>query len=273
MHRIIAPCSWHYEERGHGPPLLLIHGLGASKFSFRKNLARLGEKFRVVAVDLPAHGDSPAPLDGDYRLQTLTRGLHDFLALRGMANAAVAGNCLGGSLALMLARDYPSLVSRLILLDPAVALTRVPLLFYPLRLPLIGGLTAALMGPWLIRLALGQAYHRRELITPEVVAGYARAYRRLSRRLAFRNFCRQLTIPPLPEIAALLREIRQRAVLVWGEKDRVLPVGQAPWVAGHLPNLAGRPHILKGVGHAPQEEAPDAVNEIIIDFLTHSRNN
>ena len=162
MAQIVDPGSWHVEKEGDGPPLLLIHGLGASSFSFRENLKPLGKKFRVLAPDLPAHGYSPAPLDGDYRLETLTRGLRDFLDLKGLRQAAVAGNCLGGSLALMLARDYPERVSALILLDPAVALTRVPWMFYPLRLPFLGGLAAALSGPWIIPFALGLAYHRRE---------------------------------------------------------------------------------------------------------------
>jgi pimeloyl-ACP methyl ester carboxylesterase len=271
MAQIVDPGSWHVEKEGDGPPLLLIHGLGASSFSFRENLKPLGKKFRVLAPDLPAHGYSPAPLDGDYRLETLTRGLRDFLDLKGLRQAAVAGNCLGGSLALMLARDYPERVSALILLDPAVALTRVPWMFYPLRLPFLGGLAAALSGPWIIPFALRLAYHRRELITPEVVAGYARPFQELPRRLAFRRLCQQLKIPPPPEIEAMLQKIRQPTVLIWGEEDRILPVSQASWVKARLPHALYKP--LPEVGHAPQEEDPTAVNEIIIDFLTHSINN
>jgi pimeloyl-ACP methyl ester carboxylesterase len=271
MPQIVDPSTWHFVEQGGGPPLLLIHGLGASSFSFRHNLMPLGKKFRVLAPDLPAHGSSPAPLDGDYRLEALARGLNDFLELHGIRQAAVAGNSLGGSLALLLARDYPERVSALILLGPAVAVTRVPWIFYPLRLPLVGELAAALTGPWTIHLALRLAYHRRELITPEVVAGYARSVREFPRRLAFRRFCQQLQIPPLPEIAAMLQKIHQPTVLIWGQEDRILPVRQAAWVQERLPQA--RTHLLRDVGHAPQEEAPTAVNEIIIDFLTRTINN
>jgi pimeloyl-ACP methyl ester carboxylesterase len=271
MAQIVDPGSWHVAEQGDGPPLLLLHGLGASGFSFRKNLEPLGEKFRVLAPDLPAHGYSPGPLDGDYRLETLTQGLRDLLDRRGLRQVAVAGNCLGGSLALMLARDYPERVSALILLDPAVALTRVPWIFYPLRLPFLGGLAAALSGPWIIPFALRLAYHRRELITPEVVAGYARPFQELPRRLAFRRLCQQLKIPPLPEIEAMLHKIHQPTVLIWGQEDRILPVSQASWVKARLPQARYKP--LPEVGHAPQEEDPAAVNEIIIAFLTSSINN
>ncbi|MHB8068911.1 MAG: alpha/beta fold hydrolase [Desulfobaccales bacterium] len=271
MARIVDPITWHFAEQGDGPPLLLLHGLGASSFSFRHNLSPLAEKFRVLAPDLPGHGSSPAPLDADYRLEALIRGLHGFLELRGLRQVAVAGNSLGGGLALMLARDYPERVAALILLDPAVAITRAPWIFYPLRLPVVGGIAAALLGPWAISLALRQAYYRRATITPEVVAGYARPFKELARRLAFGRFCQQLRIPFLGDIEAMLPQIKQPTLLIWGERDRILPVSQAFWIKERLPQARFQP--LKDVGHAPQEEAPAAVNEIIIDFLTRTINN
>jgi len=271
MNLIAPPSHLHFAEQGSGPPLLLLHGLGASGFSWRDNLGPLSRHFRVLAPDLPGHGRSPAPLDGDYSLEALVQGVVGFMDRRGLPRAALAGNSMGGSLALMLARDYPERVSALILLDPAVALTRVPWMFYPLRLPFLGGLAAALAGPWIIPFALGLAYHRRELITPEVLAGYARPFQELPRRLAFRRMCQQLKIPSLPEIEVMLHKIHQPTGLIWGKEDRILPVSQASWVKARLPHALYKP--LPEVGHAPQEEDPEAVNEIIIDFLTHSINN
>jgi len=261
--------KWYFESRGHqGPVLLLLHGLGASSFSWRHNVAPLARHFQVLAVDLPGHGRSPAPLNADYHQEALARGIMAFLDRRGICKAAVAGNSLGGGLALMLARDYPERVDALILLAPAVALRRVPWLFYPLRLPGLGLLASALLGPWIIPLALRLAYHRRELITPEVVAGYAAPYRELNRRLALPRLCRQLQVPPGAEIEALLNKIRQPTAIVWGEQDRILPVAQAAWLKARLPQA--ELHLLPEIGHAPQEEAPEAVNKIIIAFLARS---
>ncbi len=264
--------EWYFESQGHkGPTLLLLHGLGASSFSWRHNLTPLARHFQVLAVDLPGHGRSPASLDADYHQEALARGIMDFLQRRGIRKAAVAGNSLGGGLALMLARDYPERVEALILLAPAVALRRVPWLFYPLRLPGLGLMAAALMGPWIIPLALRLAYHRPQLITPEVVAGYAAPYRELSRRLALRRICRQLQVPPWSEIEALLSKIHQPTAIVWGEEDRILPVAQAAWLKARLPQAELR--LLPEIGHAPQEEAPATVNKIIIAFLTRSLKN
>ena len=271
MTQIAAPSSWHFEDRGQGPPLLLLHGLGASSFSWRHNLAPLGRHFRVLAPDLPPHGRSPAPLNADYTIAALADAVLDFLDRQGIPRAALAGNSLGGGLALLLARDYPERFPALALLAPAAALTRVPWIFYPLRLPWLGPLAAVLLGPWIIPLALRLAYHRWELITPEVVAGYALPFRDRRRRLALASLCRQLQIGPLSQVEALLQEIRQPVALIWGAKDRILPVNQAYWMKARLPQAEF--HLLPEVGHAPQEEAPAAVNKIIIAFLTRSLKN
>ncbi|RJR42631.1 MAG: alpha/beta fold hydrolase [Deltaproteobacteria bacterium] len=266
------PNRWHFVGQGSGPPLLLLHGLGASGFSWRDNIGPLARRFRVLAPDLPAHGRSPAIPDGDYSLEGMVRGIVAFMDQQGIPRAAVAGNSLGGGLALMLARDYPERVSALVLLAPAAAMRRLPLIFYPLRLPGVGKLLASFfLGPWIIPFALRLIYHRRELITPWVAAGYANPFREPRRRLALAALCRRAQIPPRAEIEAMLAQLRQPITIIWGKEDRILPVKQAFWVKERLPQAEF--HLLPSVGHAPQEEAPEAVNEIIIDFLTRSRNN
>jgi pimeloyl-ACP methyl ester carboxylesterase len=268
---LIDRNGWYYRTQGRGPNLVLLHGLGASSFSWRHNLASLGRHFRVCALDLPAHGRSLALLNADYSVTALVRGILDFLDRHSIAPAALAGNSLGGGLALLLAKEHPERFPALVLLAPAVALRRIPYIFYPLRLPLLGVLAAALLGPWIIPPALRLAYHRRELITPEVVAGYATPYRNLRRRLALGSLCRQLDLLPLNQVESLLQSIRQPVCLIWGEQDRILPVRQAYWLKERLPQ-AGL-HLLPGVGHAPQEETPAEVNKIIIAFLSGSLNN
>jgi len=263
--------EWAFTVQGRGPDLLLLHGFGASSFSWRDNVGPLSRHYRVWTLDLPAHGASPAPLEADYSLEALARGVLDFMDRRGIRKAAVVGNSLGGSLALLLARDHPERVTALVLIAPGVAVRRIPWIFYPLRLPGLGLIAAALLGPWLMPLALRVAYHRRDLITPEVVAAYAAPFRDLRRRLAIRRLCRQLRLQPLEEIAAWLGQLRQPAVIIWGREDLILPVTQAYWLKDQMPRADF--HLLPEVGHAPQEEVPEVVNKIIIDFLGASLKN
>jgi pimeloyl-ACP methyl ester carboxylesterase len=263
--------EWYFKVAGPGPPLVLLHGMGASSFSWRHNLGPLARHFRVWAPDLPGHGRSPADPGADYCLEALSRGVLAFLDRQGIGPAALAGNSLGGGLALLLARDHPEQIAALVLLAPAAALTRLPWLCHPLRLPGLGRLCASLLGPWLIPWALRLAYHRRELITPEVVAGYAAPFRDLNHRLALRRLCLQARIRPLAEIENLLRNIRQPVTLIWGARDRILLPDQALWLKARLPQA--ELHLLPEVGHVPQEEAPAAVNKIIIAFLQRSLKN
>jgi pimeloyl-ACP methyl ester carboxylesterase len=268
---VIHPRDWCVEIEGQGPDLVLLHGLGASSFSWRHNRTELARHFRVITPDLPGHGRSPAPPEEDYHLDALVRSVLDFLDWQGLDTVALGGNSLGGGLSLVLARERPARVSALVLLAPAAALTRVPYAFLPLRLPLLGYAVAALLGPWFLPWFMRLVYCRPERLIPEAVPGYAPPYRDFRRRLALRQICRHLEIRPLTEIAALLRAVTQPTTLIWGEQDRILPPAQGRWMAEHLSRAEF--HLLPQVGHAPQEEAPGPVNKIIIDFLGRSLKN
>jgi pimeloyl-ACP methyl ester carboxylesterase len=263
--------AWFCQEAGRGLPLVLLHGLGASSFSWRGNIGPLSFHYHVLAPDLPAHGRTPPGAVPYYDLSTLTRELLHLLDTHGVAQAALAGNSLGGTLALLLARDYPERFPALVLLAPAVAVARLPWPFYLLRLPLLGAALAALLGPWTARAGLHYAYYRRELITPEVIAGYTPTLRALANRLALRRLICQIDPLPLSQVADLLRQLTQPVCLIWGEQDLILPPKQGFWLKEHLPRAELQ--ILPGVGHAPQEEAPELVNEIIIAFLARSLKN
>lgn len=268
---MIHPRDWHVEIAGQGPALVLLHGLGASSFSWRHNRAALSRHFRVITPDLPGHGKSPAPPDGDYRVETLLRGVRDFLDWHKLKSVVLGGNSLGGGLSLLLAGKCPERVRALVLLAPAAASTRIPYAFYLMRAPVLGYALAALSGPWFLPWFMRLVYCHPENIIPEALAGYAPPYRNLSRRLALRRVCRQLEVRPQEEIAGLLRRLTLPASLIWGARDRILPPAQGRWIKNHLPQAEF--HLLAEVGHAPQEEAPAVVNKIIIDFLGRSLNN
>jgi len=263
--------DWYVAEAGQGFPLVLLHGLGASSFSWRENLGPLSRRYRVLAPDLPGHGRTSAAAVPDFRLETLSVEIVRLLNRRGVDRAALAGNSLGGGLALLLARHQPERFPALVLLAPAVCLRRPPTLFYPLRLPLLGLLAAALLGPWIVPLALRQAYHRSELITPEVVAGYALTFRSLANRLAIRRLVGQIEAWPPARVENLVRQITQPLCLIWGKEDRILPLDQAEWLRKRLPQA--EVHLLPEVGHAPQEEDPALVNEIAVAFLEKTLRN
>jgi pimeloyl-ACP methyl ester carboxylesterase len=268
---VIHPRDWYVEIQGQGPDLVLLHGLGASSFSWRHNRGPLSRHFRLITPDLPGHGRSPAPRPGDYRIDSLLRGILDFLDWHQLTTVVLGGNSLGGGLSLLAAAEQPGRIAALALLAPAAAVSRLPYAFYPLRLPVLGYAVAALLGPWFLPLFMRLVYYDAERMIPEAVAGYAPPYRDLNRRLALRQLCRQLESRPLDEISARLQVLTQPVTLIWGEQDHILPISQGYWLKQHLPQAQF--HRLPQVGHAPQEEAPAVVNKIIIDFLARSLKN
>ncbi|HZE20528.1 MAG TPA: alpha/beta fold hydrolase, partial [Desulfobaccales bacterium] len=184
---MIHPRDWYVEIQGQGPDLVLLHGLGASSFSWRHNRAALSRHFRVITPDLPGHGRSPAPPQGDYRIDSLLRGVLDFLDWHNLTTVALGGNSLGGGLSLLAAAAQPERIAALTLLAPAAAVPRVPFAFYPLRLPVLGYAVAALLGPWFLPLFMRLIYYDAGRMIPEAAAGYAPPYRDLHRRLALRQ--------------------------------------------------------------------------------------
>jgi pimeloyl-ACP methyl ester carboxylesterase len=145
---------------------------------------------------------------------------------------------------------------------------RVPYAFLPLRLPVLGYAVASFLGPWLLPWFMRLVYcHRTD---DSEAGGRLRPLPGPCRRLALRQVCRHLEIRPLTEIAALLQGLASPGPY-WGERDRILDPAQGHWIAAHLPQAEF--HLLPEVGHAPQEEAPEPVNKIIIDFLGRSLKN
>ena len=106
----------HYQERGTGDALVLIHGNNSSAYSWRDVFDELAKEFRVVALDLKGFGFTSKP-EGDYRLETqaaLVIGLLDQLKIE---RATLCGSSMGGGVALAAAINYPQRVRSLVLVD------------------------------------------------------------------------------------------------------------------------------------------------------------
>ncbi len=103
----------HYREKGTGAPLLLVHGLMTTSYSFRYVLGPLSESRRVIALDLPGAGRSDM-VRGTYAPDVLARFLGDFMTTLGIEGSDIVGNSMGGYLTLRLAVERPSLIRRLV---------------------------------------------------------------------------------------------------------------------------------------------------------------
>jgi pimeloyl-ACP methyl ester carboxylesterase len=259
----VSSVRVHFVEAGEGAPLILIHGFGASTFGFRHTIPELARHFRAIALDLKGFGLSERPPGGDYSLTAQARLVSEFMEGMGIQRAAVLGHSMGGEIAMRLAINHPERVERLILVDSAGG-----------REARYRGTGGSFLRPLLPVVALFTLHSRRfrslslrsgvydpAYLTPEVLEGYFRPTRI---RGHLRGLGELLTSrrndPPLDPSA-----IVQPTLILWGEKDRWLPVSQGQRLHEQIPG--SQIVIIPKAGHLPLEEQPDESNRAILEFL------
>jgi pimeloyl-ACP methyl ester carboxylesterase len=250
-----------YVRAGQGPPVVLLHGLASSIYTWRHVLPALAARHDVVAIDLPGFGDSevPARFDGVQAMRTVI-ALTDRL---GLARASLVGNSLGGAIAVAIAARTPERVDRLVLVDAA------GYNFRPADRPWIVRLVAAVPGPLadamplrpMVTLALRQVFHDRRLVTPDEVAEYVAPLRRPGAVRVIRQILLSEDALGFPEI---VRGVRAPTLVVWGRYDRWIPARDAERFASDVP---GARVVLLDAGHMPQEERPAETAGLIEEFL------
>lgn len=253
------------------PPVLLLHGWGASIYMWRAwfvPLAAAGR--RAVAVDLPGHGLSDKPTEPSaYRLEQLVAVVHELLDRERWAAVDVVAQSMAGTVALELALADPR-VRRQVLVNPAVfGRIRLQALGRALSPGLVDLVLPRLVTRGIVSRAHRLVYGDPSLITrrdedeywaPSQYPSYARAMRRLLHEF-------QWSRPPADQMAARLRQLPREALIVLGTRDRLVR-DSAPYAAAL--RAAGAPlvvHEVAGGGHAVNEERPRDVLDVVLPFL------
>ena len=255
----------HYQEKGTGTPLVLLHGFTSSTYSWKEVFEPLSKHFRVIAVDLKGFGFSGKP-DGDYsrRAQAmLVTHLLDYLKVE---KAWLCGNSMGGEVALNMALRNPQLVAGLILIDSAGVEVPGSGSLAPgyLLLPVVGRVLTALSltSDKLVREGLEKSFYDRAKVTDERVANYYRPLKTRGGQLAALRARTQWNLFP---IETDLTRIQAPSLIIWGAEDRLIPLA-----AGRKMNSLikdSRLVIFDNCGHLPQEEMPERVVAEITKFI------
>jgi len=253
----------HYVEAGSGPPLLLLHGLNGSTFSFRLLMPLLTPHFRTVALDLMGFGYSDRPQERGYSLGAQARLVAGFLDALDIDRASVLGHSLGGAIAMRLALDFPERVDRLILASSASDSEmrrglRSSRLVRPL-LPVVAAFTV--QNQRFRRMSLRSSCYDPAFVTPEVIEGYLAPTRVKGHLRALGSLMvDRRRDPPLD-----LSTISQPALIIWGAADRWLPASHAERMRALIPD--SRAAVIQNAGHLVLEEQPEDAAREIIDFL------
>jgi pimeloyl-ACP methyl ester carboxylesterase/putative sterol carrier protein len=257
---------------GPGPPIVCVHGLGATKASFLPTVAALAGAHRVIALDLPGFGDSGKPFAARYDARFFAESVVELLDALGLERAHVAGNSLGGRVALELGLHAPERVDRLVLLAPSMAWRRARPYAPLLRLvrPELGAIQPV------PRRVVDAAVQRfvpgaSDGWTAAGVDEFMRAYMTPRGRAAFYAAARQIYLeaPEGPKgFWPRLRELSRPSLFVWGRQDRLVPIAFARHVTDAIPAAQ---HLELNCGHVPQLERPRETHAAMARFLSAGR--
>jgi len=269
----VGDLTVYTEQMGDGEPnIILLHGYGASVYSWRGVMPALAEYGAVIAYDRPAFGFTERPLpdewaegDNPYRgshQPDLLVGLMDEM---GIEEAVLVGHSAGGRAAVLTALTYPERVSALVLVDPAVYGEMSPgWLQVMSAIPQVDRL-----GPYLVRSIqdrgveiIYRAWHDKSLVTDEVVAAYKEPLNLASWDRALWEYSK---VAGDTAVGHRLGELNMPVLVVTGDDDRVVPTEESVQAAEDIPGA--QLAVFPECGHVPNEECPQAFLEAVEPFL------
>lgn len=250
-----------FSVEGDGPPLFMIHGIGASRHSWDGLIGHLKGEFRCISYDLRGHGRSPMPRP-PYSLDDLVADLEALRAELGIERAHLVGHSLGGMIGPAYARAFPERVLSLGLFSTAAGRSeddsaKVKGVVAAMRQKGIAPVLETLKDRW---------------FTPDFAARRPDVVERRLQQVIDTDpevFLSVFDIYAQTEMAPWLREVTAPALVLTGEMDGGCNPRLNGFIAGELPDA--ELVILPGLRHAILLEAPDLVAPPVLDFLRRHR--
>lgn len=272
----IMDARMHIRIRGTGEPIFLIHGSFASLHTWEHWENELIKSFKTISIDLPGHG-----LTGPNRSNTYSQEYYRDIVFAladslGIEKFSVAGNSMGGNVAIRMAQHQPDRIIKLILVDAAGSVkaqqpnlltknskinqSKRPWIFGLLSHPVGGKLLTRFTPRFLFKMNLQQVYGDPSLITEELIDRYY--------ELLIRDGNRVATIQRLTggqSNSGIGKNITCPTLIIWGKKDRWIPLSNGERIHQEIPGskLVIFPH----AGHVPHEEIPGESVLPVLEFL------
>jgi pimeloyl-ACP methyl ester carboxylesterase len=263
----------HYKTAGKGQPvIILLHGFGASVFSWREVIEPLSGLGTVIAYDRPAFGLSGRPMRGEwhgdnpYSMTYQDDILIGLMKALEIERAILVGNSLGGTVSVYTALEHPERVLGLALVDASIYTNNATPLWRRIlyKTPQMDHL-----GPLIVRSiastgddSIRQAWHNPDLLTIEIFEGYHKPLLTENWDRALWEFTRA---GDRPDLASRLPELTIPILVLTGDDDRVVSTERSLQLASEIPhaNLV----VFETCGHLPQEECPDQFLSTLRNFI------
>ncbi|WP_449537396.1 alpha/beta fold hydrolase [Ferdinandcohnia sp. Marseille-Q9671] len=252
-----------YQQDSDKPVLVLLHGFLSSSFSFRRLIPFLKEKYTILSVDIPPFGKSEKSTRFTYSYTNIASVVCNLIRSFQFTTINVVGHSMGGQICLYIAKQEPTLVNRVVLLCSSGYLKRMPRsLIYSSYLPYFHFIVKRKLAKQGVTHNLKNVVNNHTLIDQEMIDGYMepfsdnRIFMALTRMIRHRE-------GDLP--SEELKNIKHPILLIWGEKDRVVPISVGKRLHHDLPNSTFIS--IKDAGHLVPEECPESVSAYISEFI------
>lgn len=274
LSRHVVTASGHqmsYVTGGSGPPMVLLHGLGANSFTWRYVLPTLMQHYTIFAPDMFGCGDSDKA-NVDFSLHAMAGYVNGFMEAVGLDRAIFVGHSLGGGLTMQYCHEYPGHAERIVLVSSGGLGTDLHWLLRISTLPGANGIIGAMADPRTRLPQLSRTMEQRRLhrldqeFDPDTQTMLDR-FQSYETRQAFLSMLRHVGGLKGQRLSALahLGELTVPVLLIWGARDSTIPVSHGRHALSFIP--FAHLEVLPNCYHRPQIEAPRRFNELILDFL------
>ena len=262
---VIDGVRLHYRDEGSGPVVVLLHANYSSLFMWAPWVASLRDHYRVIRVDLPAHGLTGPEPNGNYSLERIQALFERFVDERGLQRLTVVGTSIGGTVAMRYTAAHPERIERLVLISPGSLEARVRGRTTPANVPRVADILGYVMPKAFTRFLLTNDYGDPARLTDAVTDEWYEMWMREGNRLAMINLLRQYVSGGVED---KIRAVKVPVLLIWGEKNKRVPLALAYETQKLLENSPEvKLEVLPGIGHMLVQEAPAQSAQLIRRYL------
>ncbi|MCP3875554.1 MAG: alpha/beta fold hydrolase [Desulfobacteraceae bacterium] len=256
----------YLERKGTGQTIVLLHGFSADKNNWLRFVRYLPENYRVLAIDMPGHGDNIQDLTKKYDPASLSSGVSKMLDTMGVDRFHIVGNSLGGLVSKIYAFHNPEKIITLGLFDSAGVTPSDPGEFFK-------GLEKG-YNPFDVKtrqdydVLKAYAFHNHPFIPWPVDAVVAR--KRIKRndfnQKMFKDVSDNKMFRNSESQNEMLSGLKMSVIVIWGDKDRILSITSVQVYTQYLQNLEA--YVIKDCGHIPMLERPEETATYYVKFIS-----